>query len=75
MLPAGYEKLIQEMLILTKQDLKIRSRKKGRFFQVRQDALTFIDTEWFEALCMAVQLDPEAVRHRLLVQAARQRLG
>ncbi len=62
MMPRGYYLLIQEMLLLTKSDLKIRAKRTGQYFQIKQDALSFIQTEWFEALCFAVDLDPDAVR-------------
>jgi len=65
MLP-GYYQLIREMLLLTRSDLKIREKKKGQHFQIRQDALTFINTEWFESICFAVDLDPDAVRESFL---------
>jgi hypothetical protein len=65
-IPQGYVNLIQEILLLTKSDLRIRSKKKGEYFQMRQDALMFIHTDWFETLCLSVYLDPDAVRERFL---------
>lgn len=62
MMPQGYCLLILEMLLLTRSDLKIRAKNKGRFYQMRQDAIAFINTEWFESLCISVSLDPDAVR-------------
>jgi len=66
MMQPGYYHLIREILLLTRSDLKIRSKKKGQYFQIRQEALLFIDTEWFESLCDSVGLDPDAARERLL---------
>ncbi|GAA0854314.1 hypothetical protein GCM10008915_77420 [Bifidobacterium pullorum subsp. gallinarum] len=58
----GYYNLIQEILILTRSDLKIRGKKKGHFYQIRQDAIAFIHTDWFDSLCYSVNLEPDAVR-------------
>lgn len=66
MLPPGYYHLIRELLLLTKSDLKIRAKKKGPYYRYKQEALAFIEREWFEALCVAVSLDPDAVRRELL---------
>lgn len=63
MLPAGYTELICELLLLTLSDIKVRSKKGGGNFQKRQEALTFIETEWFETLCIAIDMDPLATKH------------
>jgi hypothetical protein len=59
MMPAGYCHLIREILMLTRSDLKIDAKKKGLHFMIRQDALSFIQTEWFEFLCIAMDLNAE----------------
>lgn len=69
MLPAGYTELICELLLLTFSDVKMRSKKGGKNFQKRQEALAFLETEWFETLCVAVDLDPLAVKH-CVIQAS-----
>lgn len=66
MLPHGYYRLIREILLLTRSDLKIRAKRRGHFFRNRQDALRFIYSEWFECLCYTVNLDPDAVRDSFL---------
>jgi hypothetical protein len=66
MMNQGYTNLILDVLLLTKSDLKMRSKKQGAFFQNKHEALTFVESEWFEALCIAVRLDPDAARERLL---------
>ena len=53
----GYQALIGELLILTYLDVKPRAKKGGRYFQIRQEALSFLDTPWFETLCAAIELD------------------
>ena len=37
-------------------------KEKGHFYQIRQDAIAFIHTDWFESLCYSVNLEPDAVR-------------
>lgn len=59
---SGYYHLIYEILLITHFDLKQRARKGGRNFQDRQDALAFLETEWFEILCITVDLDHSRVR-------------
>lgn len=63
---SGYYHLILEILMLAHFDLKNRERKGGVNFQYRHDALTFIETEWFEMLCEAVNLDPSWIRKGLI---------
>ncbi len=63
---SGYYYLICEILLITHYDLKHRERKGGRNFQARQDALAFLETEWFEILCMTVDLDHEWVRESFI---------
>ena len=60
----GYAQLIRELLILTYHDLNNRQRTGGRNFQHRQEALAFLQTEWFEYLCTSIDLDPDYVRGR-----------
>lgn len=66
MLVSGYSQLICELLLLTYQDINNRERRGGRHFQYRQEALAFIETEWFEFLCLSVNLDPDYVRNSFL---------
>jgi prolipoprotein diacylglyceryltransferase len=37
----------------------------GTVVASRQEALQFIESEWFEALCFAVNLEPSAARKHL----------
>ena len=62
----GYYYLICEIFLLTHFDLKHRARKGGCNFQYRQDALAFLETEWFEILCVSIDLDPVRVRNSLI---------
>lgn len=58
--------MILQLLMITKSDLQIKSNRKGELYKQRQEALEFVQSEWFEALCMAMKLDPSAVRERLM---------
>jgi hypothetical protein len=62
----GYRTLVCELLILTYFDLKPRSKKGGKHFQTRQEALSFLNTAWFETLCAAIELEPGIVRRKML---------
>ncbi|MEX2460637.1 MAG: hypothetical protein WD469_04955 [Paenibacillaceae bacterium] len=62
----GYRTLVCELLILTYFDLKPRSKKRGKNFQNRQEAVSFLNTSWFETLCAVVEMEPGIVRKKLL---------
>lgn len=72
MLPTGYKDLICELLLLTLSDVKMRSKKGGEHFQKRQEALAFLESEWFEELCIAVDLDPLTTK-TCMIRASRVR--
>jgi len=78
MIPSGYIYLIHEILLLTRSDLQFGVRKnRGKYVQMRHDALRFIGSEWFELLCIGVNLDSDAVRDQFLrtAKASRTKLG
>lgn len=62
----GYEDLVYEILLLTHFDLKQRGRKGGQNFRNRQDALAFMESQWFETLCHSVDLEPHTVKMNLM---------
>ncbi|WP_276357656.1 hypothetical protein [Cohnella caldifontis] len=68
---SGYIHLVHEILLTTHWDLQLRARKGGQNFRHRQDALAFLDTEWFETLCQSVDLNPSCVRKNLIRVAYR----
>ncbi|WP_274651931.1 hypothetical protein [Paenibacillus humicola] len=70
----GYRAMICELLMQTYGDLTPRAKKGGRNFQIRQEALTFLDSSWFETLCAAVELDPGSVRRRMLQTSVSRRV-
>lgn len=63
---SGYHTLICEVLLLTYSDLACKGRKGGENFKNRQDALTFIESAWFDFLCEAIDLDADRVRSNLI---------
>jgi hypothetical protein len=65
MIKQGYKNLILHILMSTKNDLQLAPYRKGEYFVRRQEALQFIESEWFEALCSAVNLEPSAARKHL----------
>lgn len=66
----GYVHLILELLLLTRADLQYGVKKsKGKYADIRREAMEFIYSMWFEELCLAVNLNPEAVREKLLEQS------
>ncbi|NTZ20709.1 hypothetical protein EXW96_25300 [Paenibacillus sp. JMULE4] len=69
----GYRVLVCAILIQTYFDLKTKARKGGRNFQMRQEALGFLKTDWFETLCTAIDLDPSFVRKEMLRASANTR--
>jgi len=78
MISSGYVYLIHEVLMLTRSDLQFRVKKsRGKYVQMRHDALMFIGSEWFESLCIVVNLEPDAVRDQFLrtAQASRAKWG
>ena len=66
MLPPGYRRLVCEIMMLTYYDLKEKGNRGGRRFQYKQEALSFVKSEWFELLCMGINLEPEATKENLL---------
>jgi hypothetical protein len=68
---SGYHELIHEILLTTYWDLQQRARKGGQIFRYRQDALAFLETEWFETLCQAVDLNPSLVKRSMIHTAYR----
>ncbi|MEX2105087.1 MAG: hypothetical protein WD907_07175 [Bacilli bacterium] len=66
MLSKGHRYMILHVLLLTKNDLQIKTNRKGRNAYNRQEALAFIQTEWFETLCLSVQMEPSYVRARFI---------
>ncbi len=44
MINQGYTSLILEVLLLTKSDLKMCSKKQGEFFRNKHEALIFVES-------------------------------
>jgi len=64
--PLFYRDLACEILYQTYLDLQTKSRKGGENFLIRQDALTFLESDWFITLCLAVNLDPAAAKKKIM---------
>jgi hypothetical protein len=77
MISPGYINLIHEILMLARSDLQYGVKKRrGKYVQIRNDALSFIHSEWFETLCIVVNLDPDVVCDQFLrsAKASRKKL-
>lgn len=72
----GYRQLIVSILLQVKNDLEIIPKRKGKYYLSRsdilaqQDALRFMETQWFEELCLAVDLEPLSVKEAFLNKPA-----
>lgn len=62
----GYRDLACQILVQTYNDLNAPADRGGQYFRVRQEALSFLYTEWFETLCNCIDLDPSYVRREML---------
>lgn len=73
---AGYQQLILSILLQAKHDAKIIPKRKGKYYLsrldvlIRQDAMYFMKTKWFEELCLTVDLEPSSVRRAILNETA-----
>lgn len=62
----GYRYLVCGIMVQTFFDLQTRARRGGRHFQTRQEALSFLESSWFETLCTSINLDPSYVKKEML---------
>lgn len=65
-MPLIYRDLACEIVYQTYLDLQTTSRRGGENFLIRQDALAFLESDWFITLCLAINLDPAVARRNIL---------
>ncbi|UVI31152.1 hypothetical protein [Paenibacillus spongiae] len=67
-MPSGYMILVQEVILLAQMDATKKCSRRGPSYEAKEEALHFLQTEWFEMLCMSIDLDPHAVREAIIAR-------
>lgn len=69
----GYRELACAILYQAYLDMELKGRRGGFNFRCRQDALAFLDSKWFEQLCLELDLNEYVIRRSLAYDLQRKR--